>query len=118
MRSVGKIGEAVVIADPMSITTEESVGSLNEESVVFVLGVPAHNRSRRSGADRLRRVPAGPPHVAVVRSIVAQPSSQLDPQQPGPGHMAAQAGAFRMALGIATYGPLLCRPRLLIDFAP
>jgi len=59
MRAVGKVGEAVLIADSVSIATEESMGGLDQESVVFVFSIPAHNRTLGFGADCLGRVSAG-----------------------------------------------------------
>src|SRR6516164_9278495 len=83
MRPVSEIGETIVRRDSATIVAEEAFRCLAEEAVVLVFGIPAHNRIFGFGADRFCRTATSQVRFPVVRSIVAQPSSQLDPQQPG-----------------------------------
>src|SRR5215831_524468 len=83
MCAVSQIGEAVVRADPASVHAEKTEGGHTQEAMVLQLLIPTHNRARGLGADCFRRVAAGQEHLAVIYAVVAQPSSQLDPQQPG-----------------------------------
>jgi hypothetical protein len=113
MCAVGKIGETIFRSDPIAVTAEEPLSGLAQKPVVLIFGKPAHNRT-------LDLVPI---EAAAARqdrwtwplfrsSLRSQPRISIQSSL-APGDMARQAGAFRIALGTATNGPLLFRLRFM-----
>jgi hypothetical protein len=83
LRATKQIGEPIVRGNAEPIAAEKTAHGLAHESIVIELGEAARSRfliaTKRVGGLAARTM-----YLAVVEIVIAEPSAQVDPQQPRP----------------------------------